>query len=230
MGTSIWRYVHRFVLWSPFAFASLYIASIAALAAASTDAGDSRAQRWLDAQFDGLEAALNTPDTVYWAMGIAAVWLLGLLVSGHLARERPPVRANGASGSITPKSLPITKGGGSESPSDELDYWTNVDDMKLWEAAYLWIGCTPPKQLPADTPPQVKAQMHRMQRALGRGELVPKAGLSDDAHPALRLLDRYVGNSVYADVERSSLQAYAEKVGQQPSFLYPTTTSASRTI
>src|SRR4051812_3470681 len=74
--------------------------------------------------------------------------------------------------------------------AEEWTYWSKADEMKLWQAAYLWTGVLPPKNRPADLPPLVRAQAERMERALQRGDLVSKVTFNDDAHPALRLLDR----------------------------------------
>lgn len=106
--------------------------------------------------------------------------------------------------------------------TDEMAYWSNVDDMKVWQAAYLWLGLLPAKDYPAEAPPLVKAQLHRMNRAIGNKQLAVMSVAKNSAlHPLLQVMDTFVNSTEYATASRAALLAYANARGEQPAFLYP---------
>lgn len=86
-----WRWMHRFVLWSPAAAMGAYLAVLGiAASAVRSDA----AQRWFDGQIIMWRAVMLAPYGIFWLLLIVAIWLAAFIWTGQkaeayqLAKER----------------------------------------------------------------------------------------------------------------------------------------------
>ncbi|WP_242771605.1 hypothetical protein [Sphingopyxis sp. YF1] len=108
-----------------------------------------------------------------------------------------------------------------QATDEELEYWRNVDQMKVWQAAYLWVGKLPAKDYPANAPGVVKALAERMGRDVKTGKLAVLEPFSRDKNPRLALTFHLVGRDEYSTVSRDALVNYAKLTNEQPRFLSP---------
>lgn len=106
-----------------------------------------------------------------------------------------------------------------QASDEELEYWSNADEMRLWQAAYLWAGKIPASDYPKDAPGIVKAFAERMALDIKRGSL-QSAGSTTEADPLwIQLMGRLSDQTEYATVTRRALVEYARLRNEKPRFL-----------
>ena len=134
----------------------------------------------------------------------------------------PNIRRAYARHRMSPE-LPIVLTATSTLTSGEYDYseyWREVDEMRLWQAAYLWNGQTPPRKLEELPPPKIAAQIQRMTQAVKSGDLRVLDAGNNDASLTISLLTYLSTLGPHARVSRDALRAYATARSEQPSFLH----------
>lgn len=118
------------------------------------------------------------------------------------------------------KPKPLAMAGLNIVVSPDLSFWQQVDDMALWQAAYLWMGLDPPK-VSGPLPPTVQAKLHRLKRAVERGDLQPlEIGESPGDSLLWRVVNQWATSGAHTVVSREALKTYAEQIRERPSFLF----------
>lgn len=168
---------------------------------------------------------LAFPDMIVpfgWALALIVVGLLSLLITLVFAyRVSFPSYAystpgTGGSFHLLSRARYLEA---VQASDEELEYWSNADEMRLWQAAYLWAGKIPASDYPKDAAGIVKAFAERMARDIKRGSL-QSAGSTTEGDPLwLQLMGRLSDQTEYATVTRRALVEYARLRNEKPRFL-----------
>jgi hypothetical protein len=106
--------------------------------------------------------------------------------------------------------------------SPDYASWGRFDDLALFQVACLWAGVEPKKPVPSG---EAAARFEMLQRAIWNGEL--EADLNNCTRQLIEvekiIRSKQIDRNIIKDdnhVNRLSLIAYAEKIGERPPFLF----------